>query len=76
MLRTVAGVIGLLAILVYGVLFSERPPNLTEPNTLAGDGSLINYCDLPEVSGEGLHAQEGAHLRRGRRGGGARTAPM
>ena len=38
--------------------FSERPPLTTEPATLAGDGSLINYCELPELDGSGLKAAD------------------
>ena len=33
--------------------FSERPPLTTDPATLAGDGSELNYCDLPELDGSG-----------------------
>jgi hypothetical protein len=36
--------------------FSERPPLTIEPATLAGDGSTINYCDLPELDGSGKQA--------------------
>jgi hypothetical protein len=28
---------------------SSRPPLTTDPATLAGDGSTLNYCDLPEL---------------------------
>lgn len=36
--------------------FSERPPLMTDPATLAGDGSTINYCELPELDGSGKQA--------------------
>ena len=29
--------------------FSPRPPLSIDPATLAGDGSIINYCELPEL---------------------------
>ena len=38
--------------------FSERPPLTTDPATLAGDGSLINYCDLPELDAKGKLAAD------------------
>jgi hypothetical protein len=33
--------------------FSSRPPLTTDPATLAGDGSTLNYCDLPALDGNG-----------------------
>ena len=33
--------------------FSPRPPLTIEPATLAGDGSLLNYCELPILDGTG-----------------------
>jgi hypothetical protein len=41
-------VIGCLFWLMY---FSARPPLTTDPLTLAGDGSTINYCELPVLGG-------------------------
>lgn len=38
------------------VFFSPRPPLTTDPLTLAGDGSLVDYCDLPELDGSGKRA--------------------
>ena len=38
--------------------FSPRPPLTTEPHTLAGDGSLINYCELPNLNGQGKQAAD------------------
>lgn len=40
------------------MFFSERPPLATDPETLAGDGSVINYCDLPQLDGRGLMAKD------------------
>ncbi len=38
--------------------FSSRPPLTTDPATLAGDGSTLDYCDLPELDGSGEMAAE------------------
>ncbi|MEZ5550896.1 MAG: hypothetical protein R3E82_08410 [Pseudomonadales bacterium] len=35
------------------VFFSPRPPLTIDPATLAGDGSLLNYCELPVLDGSG-----------------------
>jgi hypothetical protein len=38
--------------------FSPRPPLTTDLATLAGDGSLVDYCELPELDGRGLMAAD------------------
>ena len=38
------------------VYFSSRPPLTIDPAVLAGDGSTLNYCDLPELDGSGKMA--------------------
>ena len=48
--------IGLVAVAFLGLFFSPRPENTTDPKTLAGDGSLINYCELPVLDGSGRQA--------------------
>ena len=60
LLRFLAGT-ALFAGLLFGVaawilFFSERPPLTTDPATLAGDGSQINYCQLPVLDGSGKMA--------------------
>ena len=40
------------------VFFSPRPPLTTDPATLAGDGSAINYCELPLLDGRGKLAAD------------------
>lgn len=35
-----------------------RPPNTTDPAIFAGDGALIDYCDLPLLDGSGLLADD------------------
>lgn len=38
--------------------FSARPALTIDPTTLAGDGSAINYCDLPALNGSGKMAAD------------------
>ncbi len=40
------------------IFFSPRPPLTIDPATLAGDGSAINYCELPILDGSGKTAAE------------------
>ena len=64
MIRTLIGIaVGTLvtiAVVVLGAFlflyFSSRPPLSTDPATLAGDGSTINYCELPVLDGSGKMA--------------------
>ena len=42
----------------YALFFSTRPPLTIDPATLAGDGSLINYCELPTLDGSGKIAAD------------------
>jgi hypothetical protein len=37
---------------------SPRPPLTTDPATLAGDGSTLDYCDLPILDGNGKVAAD------------------
>jgi len=50
----------LLVMLIAGAFwlafFSARPPLMTDPATLAGDGSAIDYCKLPLLEGQGKQA--------------------
>ena len=41
-----------------GIFFSPRPPLTTDPATLAGDGSTIDYCELPILDGSGKLAAD------------------
>ena len=36
--------------------FSARPPLAIDPATLAGDGSTLNYCELPALDNSGKRA--------------------
>ena len=51
----------LVAGLFWLAFFSPRPPLMTDPATLAGDGSALNYCELPVLDGSGKRA--GLQLR-------------
>ncbi|MDE0442406.1 MAG: hypothetical protein OXL38_09840, partial [Gammaproteobacteria bacterium] len=42
----------------WGIFFSPRPPLTTDPATLAGDGSAIDYCELPILDGSGKLAAD------------------
>lgn len=46
-------VLSLFAMAFWLLFFSARPPVLTDAATLAGDGSAIDYCDLPTLDGRG-----------------------
>ncbi len=46
----------------WALFFSARPPLSIDPATLAGDGSAINYCELPVLDGSGAMA---AHIPKG-----------
>ena len=51
--------IGLLATAIFWQLyFSERPPLTTDTATLAGDGSAVDYCELPILDGRGKMAAD------------------
>ena len=49
----------LAAVLLFWLAFlSPRPPLSMDPAVLAGDGSAINYCELPPLHGDGKLAVE------------------
>ena len=56
LLITLVGLVLILAAAAWLALFSSRPPLTIDPATLAGDGSSINYCELPELNGTGKRA--------------------
>ena len=58
LLGLLIAIIALCLIAFWTLFFSPRPANQTNPATLAGDGSLINYCELPELDGTGKMAVE------------------
>ncbi len=62
MKRFLLGSVALVAVLILGafwlVFLSPRPPLTIDPTTLAGDGSTINYCELPVLDGSGKMAAD------------------
>lgn len=50
-LRILLAIAVLFMIGFWQLFFSPRPPLTTDPATLAGDGSTIDYCALPELRG-------------------------
>ena len=60
--RIVLKLSAVIALIIIGALwlafFSARPPLATDPATLAGDGSVINYCALPQLDGSGPLAKD------------------
>ena len=48
----------LVAVLLWLAFFSSRPPLAIDPATLAGDGSALDYCRLPELDGVGKNARD------------------
>jgi hypothetical protein len=47
--------VGALAILLVVI---PRPPDTTEARVFEGDASLLDHCDLPQLDGSGLSADE------------------
>lgn len=62
LVKTVVRILILLVVIVlvafYIVFLSSRPPLTTDPATLAGDGSAVNYCALPVLDGRGKLAAD------------------
>lgn len=56
--RTAMAFVVVLLVTFWFVFFSPRPPLTTDPATLAGDGSAINYCELPILDGSGKKADD------------------
>ena len=49
MVRLVLFLLALVAAIFWLLFFSDRPDNQIDPLTLAGDGSTLNYCELPST---------------------------
>jgi hypothetical protein len=60
--RIVVRAVMVLLVIFLGVFwfiyFSPRPPLTIDPATLAGDGGLVNYCELPVLDGRGKMAAD------------------
>ncbi|MFT5210319.1 MAG: hypothetical protein ACI9CE_002044 [Flavobacterium sp.] len=57
-IRTGITLVILVLVLFAFAFFSPRPPLTIDPDTLAGDGSTVNYCDLPELNGSGKFSKD------------------
>ena len=57
-IRVVVTVALLFLAAFWQLFFSARPRLTIDPATLAGDGSMINYCKLPELDGRGKLAAD------------------
>jgi hypothetical protein len=58
LLSLLTSLILLFLIAFWAIFFSPRPENRTDPAVLAGDGSLLNYCELPVLDGSGQRAAD------------------
>ena len=58
LIRIAIGLGLFVAAAVWMLFFSARPPLTIDPQTLAGDGSPIDYCDLPVLDGSGKLAAD------------------
>ncbi|MBC8188057.1 MAG: hypothetical protein H8E78_07620 [Proteobacteria bacterium] len=58
LIRIIVGVVGLFLLAFLQLFISSRPPLTTDPATLAGDGSTVDYCDLSVLDGNGKMAAE------------------
>ena len=58
LLRTVVALVVIVLGAFWCVFLSSRPPLTIDPETLAGDGSAINYCELPILDGSGKMAAD------------------
>lgn len=56
--RLSAVLLGLFLLAFWALFLSPRPMLTTDPATLAGDGSQLNYCQLPVLDGSGKVASE------------------
>ncbi len=56
--KTLIALVACLVLAFWALYFSPRPPLTTAPATLAGDGSLVDYCELPDLDGSGLMAAD------------------
>ncbi len=58
LVRITTTLLVLFLVAFWQMFFSARPPLMTDPATLAGDGSTLNYCELPELDGSGKMAAD------------------
>jgi hypothetical protein len=58
LVRILLSVVVLFLAAFWQLFVSARPPLTTDPDTLAGDGSTIDYCDMPVLDGNGKRAAD------------------
>ncbi|MDG1906976.1 MAG: hypothetical protein P8I38_15255 [Arenicella sp.] len=58
LLRIVIVLVLLITAAFWQAFFSARPSLTTDPATLAGDGSTLNYCEIPVLDGSGMVASD------------------
>jgi hypothetical protein len=58
LVRVLVAVVVLFLAAFWQLFCSARPPLTTDPATLAGDGSTLDYCDLPVLDGSGKRAAD------------------
>jgi hypothetical protein len=58
LLRILLTLAALFLVAFWQLYFSSRPPLTTDPAALAGDGSTVNYCELPVLDGSGEFAAD------------------
>lgn len=56
LIRILVVLLTMFSLVFWQLYFSARPPLMTDPKTLAGDGSTINYCELPILDNSGKQA--------------------
>ncbi len=56
--RVLALLLACLLAAFWQIFLSARPPLTTDPATLAGDGSTVDYCDLTVLDGRGKTAAD------------------
>ena len=58
LLRVLVAIALLFLAVFWQLFFSARPPLTIDPAILAGDGSVLNYCELPVLDGSGKRAAD------------------
>jgi hypothetical protein len=58
LVRILLSIVVLFLAAFWQLFFSARPPLTTDPATLVGDGSTVDYCDLPALDGSGKLAAD------------------
>jgi hypothetical protein len=58
LIRIAVAAVASLSAAFWQLFLSARPPLTTDPDKLAGDGSAIDYCNLPVLDGSGRMAAD------------------